>query len=603
MKTIIQDLKKQNLIDEDTSVTLFESFGKHKELITNWSKKNTGKKISKKYSPTVRQFALSLHFFSAKAYDYMAALYAALCIMHYAAIRQHLEYDGNKYYGRVDMGIGINNDSLEVAKECLVFLVVSVNESWKLPIAYFLARSLNSSQKSELIHHALHVLESTGVKIISLTFDGCSSNINTAQILGCTYNVETLNTSFTSGCENNPNIVTLLDPAHMVKLVRNAFGEKKVFLDFEGKEINVEYIKLLCCLQEKEGCHLANKLRKQHIFYFKQKMKVKLATQLLSQSVADALKFCKNSLNLNEFCNADATIQFIELFNIAFDILNSRSINCIGYNKALCKENIESVILFTKKIKTYIKGLKVEDKPGIFVPVLHSSRKTGNCIPLEDIGILHYSSSDPVNVLNNNTPGFNYDAIIQEENLKSINSFILDHDYIGCHSNYSFSNFSKEVIIYISGFVVHKLTNVLKCDTNKDALCATDKECFLNSLITLKNKKGDNGGLIYPSNDVIDICSKTEKTLKQFNYTDKAVNKLKIQSEVLGHFLFNSNVFKQLKTHSSETRNPLTDHITLLIKSITSTYINLKINYNLKSHNETPSIRMWYNKLTIFKGQ
>jgi len=99
--------------------------------------------------------------------------------------------------------------------------------------------------------------------------------------------------------------VTLFDPAHMEILVRNAFGEKK-FLDFDGKEIHFEYIKLLCCLQEKEGCHLANKLRKQHIFYFKQKMKVKLATQLLSQSVADALTFCKTSLKLNEFCNADA---------------------------------------------------------------------------------------------------------------------------------------------------------------------------------------------------------------------------------------------------------------------------------------------------------
>lgn len=285
--------------------------------------------------------------------------------------------------------------------------------------------------------------------------------------------------------------------------------------------------------------------------------------------------------------------------------------NCIGYKKALCKDNIETVMLFTNKFKTYIEGLKIEDKPGIFVPVLQSSRKTGfigfivclesiiklystlvitnrlehikiyrlsqdhlelffgsirshgghnnnptvrqfrsaykklvirinditifntgNCIPLEDIGILHYSNSDPVNDLNNNTPGFNYDTVVQEENLKSINSFILDHDYIGSQSNYSFSNFSKEIIIYISGFVVHKLTNVLKCESCKDALCATNKECFLNSLITLKNRKGDNGGLIYPSDDVIDICFQIEKKLKEFNYTHKAVNKLKIQSEV-----------------------------------------------------------------------
>jgi len=78
-------------------------------------------------------------------------------------------------------------------------------------------------------------------------------------------------------------------------------------------------------LQEKESYHLANKLRKEHIiFYCKQKMKVKLASQLLSQSVVDALKFCKNNLKMNEFSDAGATIKFIEMFNIAFDILNSR---------------------------------------------------------------------------------------------------------------------------------------------------------------------------------------------------------------------------------------------------------------------------------------
>lgn len=57
--------------------------------------------------------------------------------------------------------------------------------------------------------------------------------------------------------------------------------------------------------------HLANKLKKQRLFYFKRKMKVKLATQFLSQSVADALPFCKNNLKLEEFRHADATINLL----------------------------------------------------------------------------------------------------------------------------------------------------------------------------------------------------------------------------------------------------------------------------------------------------
>ena len=173
MQTIINDIKNQNLVDEETSVSLLESFGKHRDLVTNWAKKNLGKKIPKKYSPALRQFALSLHFFSGKAYEYVRdqfntilphprtlskwyshlnaepgftmesfkllelkvknssdPVFGAL-MMDEMAIRQHLEYDRStgKYYGRVVMGSRIDNDSLTIAKECLVFLVVSMNEN------------------------------------------------------------------------------------------------------------------------------------------------------------------------------------------------------------------------------------------------------------------------------------------------------------------------------------------------------------------------------------------------------------------------------------------------------------------------------------------
>jgi len=45
-------------------------------------------------------------------------------------IRQHLEFSGTKYFGRVDFGNGLGSDSLDLAKECLVFMVVSINENW-----------------------------------------------------------------------------------------------------------------------------------------------------------------------------------------------------------------------------------------------------------------------------------------------------------------------------------------------------------------------------------------------------------------------------------------------------------------------------------------
>lgn len=108
--------------------------------------------------------------------------------------------------------------------------------------------------------------------------------------------------------------------------------EKKYFntkIDY----FKFDFIDTLFLLHEQESCHLANKLRKQHICNFKQKMNIKLATQLLSKSVEDVMKFCKNKWNIKDFADIDATVVSIELFNSAFDILNAYSINATGEKK------------------------------------------------------------------------------------------------------------------------------------------------------------------------------------------------------------------------------------------------------------------------------
>ena len=53
-----------------------------------------------------------------------------------------------------------------------------------------------------------------------------------------------------------------------------------------------EHISSLHDLQSAEGLHLGNKLTASHVHYGRQKMKVYLAAQVLSNSVADALEYC-----------------------------------------------------------------------------------------------------------------------------------------------------------------------------------------------------------------------------------------------------------------------------------------------------------------------
>ena len=122
----------------------------------------------------------------------------------------------------------------------------------------------------------------------------------------------------------------------------------------------------------KEGLHLGNKLRFQHIEYVKKKMNVKLAAQVLSESVARSLQFCLDN-KLVQFIGCEATIKFIEIFNNLFDILNSRSLFAKGYKRPMREENILAVKDFLKTAENYIKQIKLADGK----LVVNSNRKTG----------------------------------------------------------------------------------------------------------------------------------------------------------------------------------------------------------------------------------
>jgi len=189
------------------------------------------------------------------------------------AIRHHVEWDGNKYHGYVNFGTGFSNEKSDVATECFVLMLVAINESWKIPVGYFLCNHLNSSQKSELIQQCLNLVNKTGIKVVSLTFDGCASNINMSKLLGCNLDPTSFKTNFVFKLTDSltQNIAIFPDPAHMVKLVRNTLGEKKILIDGDNNTIKFDYLEKLLILQESEGLHLANKLKKQHIYFFQTK--------------------------------------------------------------------------------------------------------------------------------------------------------------------------------------------------------------------------------------------------------------------------------------------------------------------------------------------
>lgn len=75
-------------------------------------------------------------------------------------------------------------------------------------------------------------------------------------------------------------------------------------MDADGNQIKWTYLEQLNN-QNFETFHLANKLKDRHINFKNERMKVKLATQLFSLSVAEAIKFCREDLRLESFKFSD----------------------------------------------------------------------------------------------------------------------------------------------------------------------------------------------------------------------------------------------------------------------------------------------------------
>ena len=85
------------------------------------------------------------------------------------AIKKQTQYDAHSksMKGFVDLGDGLDEEN--VASEALVFMVVGLQSHWKVPIAYYLTRTLTPETQKVLIEHALHALHECGIQVLCMT--------------------------------------------------------------------------------------------------------------------------------------------------------------------------------------------------------------------------------------------------------------------------------------------------------------------------------------------------------------------------------------------------------------------------------------------------
>ena len=186
--------------------------------------KNMGNSSRAEYPEELRTFAISLHFYSPKAYQYVRQvfcnalpsigtirtwyssvdaepgflkesfdllkkkaedkpIYVALCFDE-IAIKRYLEGGaGDTVRGFVDLGTGDCSD--EMAVDALVFIVTSFEEDWKLPVAYFLIKSMIAETRCNLVTEIISRLyEESNIIVASVTCDGPHTNVSTLAKLG-----------------------------------------------------------------------------------------------------------------------------------------------------------------------------------------------------------------------------------------------------------------------------------------------------------------------------------------------------------------------------------------------------------------------------------
>ncbi len=420
MEEMLHDLQTSGLVSSSCNEHLQTLVTPMQQMLDRVSSRDSPKTLQRtEYPPELKAFAITLQFYSTKAYEYVRETFMktlphvstirnwfnsieggpgfsnmALRILRNKAqeekangrslllamsvddmaIKQHIQYSEKekKFKGFVDLGIGEATDSAPCATEAVVIMLVAINGHWKIPLGFFFIASLSGEERANLIQIALEKVHQTGGLTVSLTCDGPKCHFSMLQSLGAKMSPTACAPYFQHPCDPALRVYAFLDIVHMLKLVRNCLGHQEELISPSGK-VRWAFIEKLHHVQEDEGLRAGTKLRKAHIQWEKMKMKVKLAAQTLSSSVAAAIDFLREDLKHPDFADSKATTEFIRVFDALFDTFNSRSPLSKGHKAPIRQDNEATWMSLTTEAMLYINSLKLKDG----TPVLKSKLKTG----------------------------------------------------------------------------------------------------------------------------------------------------------------------------------------------------------------------------------
>lgn len=247
-------------------------------------------------------------------------------------------------------------------------MITLIESGQSFIFAYYLIKSLNTIEKSGLIKNIIDEINSTGCYLMSIAFDGLSTNFSACEMLGASFDTENFH-PFIPNPTNSQRISIILDPPHCLKLVRNCLADRKGLKDGKGNPISWSFYENLL---SKKSELVSHKMTKKHIDFYSNKMNVRLAAQTLSLSVAQSMELLLRAGD-NSFFNATGTIIFTKNINKAFDIFNAKHSDSSNlFKKGLNSIDAPKIFEFLNYFTDYIKSITLQG-----VNILNSERKTG----------------------------------------------------------------------------------------------------------------------------------------------------------------------------------------------------------------------------------
>lgn len=281
-----------------------------------------------------------------------------LCVLSVdeMAIRPRLQYL-NKYdhiIGYQD-SISLREDGIfHIATHALVFMARGVMNNWKQILGYFFVyHCIPGSMLKTLVVECIKRLQNADLKVVALVCDQGSNNMKMFSELQLSEHKTSFNV-------NDETVYFFFDPPHLLKSVRN--NMMRYDIHFSEKIAKWKYICDFFNIDSKNTLRTARKLTVNHICPVgRNKMKVKYASQVLSNSVAAGICLLTS---INAFPGEAAhTADFLSKCDMLFDSFNSCSL--YSRKKMCCAVKKDSPHLeFWEEMLLFVKTWTFVDKNG-----------------------------------------------------------------------------------------------------------------------------------------------------------------------------------------------------------------------------------------------